>query len=96
MREEKGERNREDVAIAEASAPGHRDGHNVGPSYQHAAATCRSLELSLLDRPGHLFCRREFGQDVAWAVLGHASPVVTEVYPEMDQAKASEAMGKID
>lgn len=96
MREEKGERNREDVAIAEASAPGHRDGHNVGPSYQHATATCRSLELSLLDRPGHLFCRREFGLDVARAVLGHASPVVTEVYTEMDQAKASEAMGKID
>ncbi|MGZ3379965.1 MAG: hypothetical protein ACXVBB_06835 [Isosphaeraceae bacterium] len=52
--------------------------------------------LSLLDRPGHLFCRREFGLDVARAVLGHASPVVTEVYAEMDQAKASEAMGKID
>ncbi|MGZ3355536.1 MAG: hypothetical protein ACXVBO_11870 [Isosphaeraceae bacterium] len=34
--------------------------------------------------------------NVARAVLGHASPVVTEVYAEMDQAKASEAMGKID
>jgi integrase len=39
--------------------------------------------------------RREFGLDVARAVLGHSSPVVTEVYAEMDRAKAAEAMGKI-
>ncbi len=39
--------------------------------------------------------RREFGLDVARAVLGHSSPVVTEVYAELDQAKASEAMAKI-
>jgi integrase len=39
--------------------------------------------------------RREFGLDVARAVLGHSSPVVTEVYAELDQAKAQEAMGKI-
>jgi integrase len=36
--------------------------------------------------------RREFGLDVARAVLGHASPVVTEVYAELDGAKAAEAM----
>jgi integrase len=39
--------------------------------------------------------RREFGLDVARAVLGHSSPVVTEVYAELDSAKAAEAMGKI-
>ena len=39
--------------------------------------------------------RREFGLDVARAVLGHSSPVVTEVYAELDQVKAAEAMGKI-
>ena len=39
--------------------------------------------------------RREFGQDVARAVLGHSSPVVTEVYAELDQIKASEAVGEI-
>ena len=39
--------------------------------------------------------RREFGLDVARAVLGHSSPVVTEVYAELDQAKAAEAMAKI-
>jgi hypothetical protein len=28
-------------------------------------------------------------------VLGHSSPVGTEVYAELDSAKAAEAMGKI-
>ncbi len=39
--------------------------------------------------------RREFGLDVARAVLGHNSPVVTEVYAELDQAKAAEAMARV-
>ncbi len=36
--------------------------------------------------------RREFDLDVARAVLGHSSPVVTEVYAELDETKAAEAM----
>jgi hypothetical protein len=39
--------------------------------------------------------RREFSLDVARAVLGHASPVVTEIYAEVDGAKAAEAMEKV-
>jgi integrase len=39
--------------------------------------------------------RREFGLDVARAVLGHFSPVVTEVYAELDGAKAAEAMERV-
>jgi integrase len=39
--------------------------------------------------------RREFGLDVARAVLGHSTPVVTEVYAELDGAKAAEAMERI-
>ena len=39
--------------------------------------------------------RREFGLDVARAVLGHSSPVVTEVYAELDWAKAAEAMERV-
>jgi integrase len=39
--------------------------------------------------------RKEFGLDVARAVLGHSSPVVTEVYAELDGAKAAEAMGQV-
>jgi integrase len=36
--------------------------------------------------------RREFGLDTARAVLGHTSPAVTEIYAELDEAKAKEAM----
>lgn len=32
--------------------------------------------------------RREFGLDVARVILGHSSPVVTEVYAELDEGKA--------
>jgi integrase len=39
--------------------------------------------------------RREFGLDVARAVLGHSSPVVTEIYAELDEHRAGEAMFKI-
>jgi integrase len=39
--------------------------------------------------------RREFGLDVARAVLGHSTPVVTEVYAELDGAKAAEAMERV-
>jgi integrase len=39
--------------------------------------------------------RREFGLNVARAVLGHSSPVVTEVYAELDGAKAAEAMERV-
>jgi integrase len=39
--------------------------------------------------------RKEFGLDVARAVLGHASPAVTEVYAELDGSKAAEAMEQV-
>jgi integrase len=39
--------------------------------------------------------RRESRLDVARAVLGHSSPAVTEVYAELDQAKAADAMARI-
>ncbi|MFO0957083.1 MAG: site-specific integrase [Isosphaeraceae bacterium] len=39
--------------------------------------------------------RKEFGLDTARAVLGHSSPVVTEVYAELDGAKAAEAMARV-
>jgi integrase len=39
--------------------------------------------------------RREFGLDAARAILGHTSPVVTEVYAEMDHAKAVSVMEKV-
>jgi integrase len=39
--------------------------------------------------------RREFGLDVARAVLGHSTPVVTEVYADLDGAKVAEAMERV-
>jgi hypothetical protein len=35
------------------------------------------------------------GLDVARAVLGHRSPQVTELYAELDLARAAEAMAKM-
>jgi integrase len=39
--------------------------------------------------------RKEFGLDVARAVLGHSSPAVTELYAELDHEKAMMAMEKV-
>jgi integrase len=39
--------------------------------------------------------RREAGLDAARAVLGHRSPAVTEVYAELDQAKAAVVMERL-
>jgi integrase len=39
--------------------------------------------------------RRECGLDTARAVLGHRSPRITELYAEIDVAKAAEAMTKL-
>ncbi len=39
--------------------------------------------------------RREAGLDAARAVLGHRTPKVTEVYAEIDQAKAAAVMEKL-
>jgi integrase len=39
--------------------------------------------------------RREAGLDAARAVLGHRSPRVTEVYAEIDAAKAADVMAKL-
>jgi integrase len=39
--------------------------------------------------------RREAGLDAARAVLGHRTPVVTEVYAEVDMGKAAEVMARL-
>ena len=39
--------------------------------------------------------RREFGLDMARAVLGHHSPQITELYAELDIGRAAEVMAKI-
>lgn len=37
----------------------------------------------------------EFSLDAARAVLGHRSPAITEVYADLDIAKAAEVMGRL-
>jgi integrase len=39
--------------------------------------------------------RKEFGLDVTRAILGHSTTAVTEVYAELDRAKAAEAMARV-
>jgi integrase len=39
--------------------------------------------------------RKEYGLDVARAVLGHQSAEITEVYAEMDTTKAIQVMGEV-
>jgi integrase len=39
--------------------------------------------------------RREYGLDVARVVLGHRSPQITELYAELDTARAAEVMAKL-
>jgi integrase len=39
--------------------------------------------------------RKEFGLDVTRACLGHRSPRITDMYAELDFAKAQEAMGRV-
>jgi integrase len=39
--------------------------------------------------------RREYGLDVARAVLGHRTPTITEMYAELDISRAAEAMERL-
>jgi hypothetical protein len=89
-------------------APGERYdpkvyGHAIGYGIVHANRERERLGFPLIPRwgPNRLRhnaatrLRREFGLDVARAVLGHSSPVVTEVYAELDGAKAADAMERV-
>ena len=41
------------------------------------------------------FLRKEFGLETARIILGHRSAAITEVYAEMDQQKALEAIVRV-
>ena len=41
------------------------------------------------------FLRKRYGIDAARVILGHSSPAVTEIYAELDQAKAIEVMAEV-
>jgi integrase len=75
--------------------------HYTVDSYRRAIAYgCRKADVpkwhpNQLRHNAATRLRKEFGLDVARAVLGHSSPVVTEVYAELDMAKAAEAIAKV-
>jgi integrase len=81
-----------------ARAPGDRYGSKA---YYHAvtrscarAGVPRWHPHQLRHSAATLF-RKEFGLDVARTVLGHASPVVTEVYAERDVERAVGAVARV-
>jgi integrase len=60
---------------------GKPEGEHLPHWHPHQLRHTRALEL-----------KREFGLDVARAVLGHRSPIITEHYAGLDTAKAAEVM----
>jgi integrase len=81
-----------------ARAPGPR--YTVRSYRQAIVRACRKVGVpewhpNQLRHNAATTLRREFGLDVARAVLGHSSPAVTEVYAEVDAGKARDAMGRI-
>jgi integrase len=76
-------------------------GHYTTRTYYHAIRNaCKRADVPMWspNQLRHLagtWLRKEFGLDVARACLGHSSPVVTEVYAELDGAKAAEAMERV-
>lgn len=79
-------------------APGDR---YTTDSYRRAIAkACKragvpKLHLHHLMHNAGTYIRKQFGLDAARAILGHSSPIVTEVYAELDREKALAVMEKV-
>ena len=79
-------------------APGE---HYTTQSYGRAiAAACdkagvRCWSPNQLRHNAGTFLRKEFGIEVARIILGHSSAAVTEVYAELDHARAMEVMAQV-
>jgi integrase len=75
--------------------------HYLVTSYEHAIRNaCRRAGVphwtpNQLRHTKATEIRREAGLDAARAVLGHRSPAITEVYAELDTAKAAEVMERL-
>ena len=68
--------------------------------YQAIRSACKRAKVphwhpNQLRHNAATWLRREFGLDVARVILGHSSPVVTEVYAELDREKALAVMEKV-
>jgi integrase len=75
--------------------------HYTTMSYGHAIArACKRAGICRwhphqLRHNAATWLRKEFGLDIARVILGHSSPVVTEVYAELDRAKAAAVMEQV-
>jgi integrase len=75
--------------------------HYTVASYDRAVraacirAGCQRWHPHMLRHAKATEIRREAGLDAARAVLGHRSPVVTEIYAELDTTRAAEVMGRL-
>jgi integrase len=75
--------------------------HYTSPSYGQAIANACERAGIARWHPHQLrhrvatSIRREFGLDVAQVMLGHSRADITQVYAELDRAKALEAVRKI-
>lgn len=68
---------------------------NDEATYQKKLPAVERWSPNQLRHSAGTFLRKNYGLDVARAVLGHSSPVVTEVYAELDSEKAAQAMGEV-
>jgi integrase len=75
--------------------------HYTTMSYGYAIAQgCKKAEIDRwhahhLRHTAATRLRKEFGVDAARVILGHRSPVVTEVYAELDRTKALDVLGRV-
>ena len=70
----------------------------LGPERQkelHAWRVARRWHPHQLRHNAATYIRKEFGIEVARVILGHRTAAVTEIYAELDDAKAKTAMQRI-
>ena len=65
------------------------------PSEQYDFNPMTLDQLPMRHRNAATFLRKEFGLETARIILGHRSAVITEVYAELDQQKALEAIVRV-
>jgi integrase len=82
-------------AIQNAIRKANREAERLAEAEGREFAPIPDWHPNMLRHAAATRLRREFGLDVARAVLGHSSPAVTEVYAELDATKAWEAMERI-
>ncbi len=82
-------------AIKKAIARADRIAHERNPDVAADVPIVQRWHSHQLRHSAATFLRKEFGLEVAQAVLGHSSATMTEIYAEMDYTAAENAMAKV-